>query len=148
MADYTIRPATADDAEIIKRMVRSAPLNPDAIDWQYFLVLEVLEDNQPKIVSIGMVHPEGSVYEVDSVTTHPDYRKRGYAAAVVRALIERTPQPLYLLAETALIGFYERLGFRVLKSADAPDEIREQAEMLNRWFGDRVTYHMMGRSHS
>lgn len=144
MSDYTIRPATADDAEIIKRMVRSAPLDPNAIDWHYFLVLEVIEDGKPKIVSIGMVRPEGTIYEIDSVTTRPDYRGRGYAAAVVRALVERTPHPVYLLAETDLIAYYEKLGFHVMKGDDAPGEMSQQADMVNRWFGGRVTYHVMG----
>jgi N-acetylglutamate synthase-like GNAT family acetyltransferase len=143
---YTIRPATADDAETIKRMMRSAPLNPNAIDWHYFLVLEVVEDGKPKIASIGMVHPAGSVYEIDSITTSPEYRRRGYAAAIVRALIERSPHPLYLLSETDLIEFYEKLGFRVFKPNEAPDEMREEAEMVNRWFGGRVTYHVMGNA--
>ncbi len=143
---YTIRRAVADDAETIKQMVRSAPLNPDAIDWQYFLVLEVVEQGKPVIASIGMVQPEGSIWEVDSVMTRRQYRKRGYAAAVVRALLtmEHSPRPLYLLAETALIPFYERLGFRLLEHDDSPREMREQVEWLDRMFGDRVQYHIMG----
>ena len=145
MADYTIRPATQADAETIKRMVRNAPLNPNAIDWHYFLVLEVVEDGAPKIVSIGMMHPEGDIQEIDSVTTRPEYRKRGYAAAIVRALIEQARQPLYLLAETKLIAFYERLGFHVLTVDEEPKVMREQADMVNNWFGGRVTYHVMGK---
>ena len=68
-----IRPATASDADVIKRMVREAPLDPNAIDWHYFLVLEIVEGGQPQIVSIGMVHPEGDVQEIDSVVTRPEY---------------------------------------------------------------------------
>jgi len=61
--------------------VRAAPLDPNAIDWHYFLVLEIVENGKPKIVSIGMAHPEGDVQEIDSVVTLLDYRKRGYAEA-------------------------------------------------------------------
>jgi len=141
---YHIRAATADDAETIKQMVRSEPLNPNAINWRYFLVLEVDEADGRHIASIGMVQPEGSILEIDSVTTRPEYRGRGYAAALVRALMARAPRPLYLLAETELIGFYERLGFQVMTPDDAPREMREQAEWVNRMFGDSVTYHIMG----
>jgi len=144
--DYSIRPATAADAETIKRMVRSAPLDPNAIDWHYFLVLEIVEGGKPKIVSIGMVHPEGDVQEVDSVVTLPEYRKRGYAEAIVHALIERAGTPLYLLAEDALIAYYEKFGFRVMDRSEAPTVMTEQADWVNDFLGGRVTYHVMGRT--
>ena len=146
MSDYTIRPATEADAETIKRMVRSAPLDPNAIDWHYFRVLEIVENGQPKVVSIGMVHPEGDVQEVDSVVTLPDYRKRGYATAIVHALIEHAATPLYLLAEDALIAYYEKFGFRVMERDSAPKVMTEQADWVNDFPGGRVTYHVMGRT--
>ncbi len=142
---YSIRPATADDAETIKRIVRSNPLDPNAVDWHYFLVLEVIEAGKPIIASIGMVRPEGEVQELDSVATLPEYRRRGYAQAVVRALIARTAAPIYLLAETDLIAYYQRLGFRLMDD-DAPPVMREQAEWVNRMFGDYATYHVMGNA--
>jgi amino-acid N-acetyltransferase len=145
MSEYTIRPAVEADAETIKRMVRAAPLDPNAIDWHYFLVLEIVENGKPKIVSIGMVHPEGDVQEVDSVVTLPDYRGHGYAKAVVHALIERAGTPLYLLAEDALIAYYEKFDFHVMDRDSAPKVMTEQADWVNDFMGDRVTYHVMGR---
>lgn len=144
MNDYTIRPATQADAETIKKIVRSNPLDPNAIDWHYFLVLEVIENGKPKIASIGMIHPEGDVNELDSVATLKEYRRRGYAEAVVRALVERTPKPIYLLSETKLIPYYERLGFRLLSREEAPSVMTEQCDWVNRMFGDEVTYYVMG----
>lgn len=141
---YTIRAATQADAETIKRIVRSNPLDPNAIDWHYFLVLEVEEAGKPKIACIGMVRPEADVYELDSVATLKEYRKRGYAEALVRALIERSPKPIYLLSETKLIAYYERLGFRVFSREDAPEVMTEQMDMVNRFFGGEVTYTVMG----
>ena len=146
MTDYTIRPATEADAETIKRMVRAAPLDPNAIDWHYFLVLEIVEAGKPKIVCIGMVHPEGGVQEVDSVVTLPDYRKRGYAEMIVHALIERAGAPLYLLAEDALIAYYEKFGFHVLEGEAAPKVMSEQADWVNGFMRGKVTYHVMGRT--
>lgn len=143
MTPYTIRPAVEADAETIKRMVRSAPLDPNAIDWRYFLVLEVVDGGKPIIASIGMVRPEGDIYELDSVVTLPEYRRRGYAEAVVRALIERSPRPLCLLAETDLIAYYQRFGFRLLGD-ESPQVMTEQCEWVNRMFGDYATYHVMG----
>lgn len=144
MTEYAIRPATAADSETIIRMVRSAPLNPNAVDWRYFLVLEIMEDEVPKIASIGMLHPEGDILELDSVTTDPAYRRQGYAAAVVQAWIVRTPQPIYLLAETELVGYYERLGFRMLEHDESPRVMIEQVKWLNNWLKGEVVYHIMG----
>ena len=146
MSDYTIRPATEADAETIKRMVRSAPLDPNAIDWHYFHVLEIVENGSHKIVSIGMVHPEGDVQEVDSVVTLPDYRKRGYAEAVVHSLVEHAGVPLYLLAEDALIAYYEKFGFHVMERGVAPKVMTEQADWVNDFLRGKVTYHVMGRT--
>jgi N-acetylglutamate synthase-like GNAT family acetyltransferase len=144
LADYLIRPATENDAETIKRMVQSAPLNPNAIDWQHFLVLEILEEEMPKIASIGMAYPVGDFYELDSVVTEPSERRHGYAEAVVRALVERTPHPIYLLAETDLIHYYERLGFKLIAREAAPQEMIEQVEWLDEAFGKYVRYSIMG----
>lgn len=144
MADYTIRRATADDAETIKRIVRSNPLDPNAVDWHYFHVLEVVEDGKPVIASIGMVHPEGNVNEVDSVATPEQYRRRGYAEAIVHTLIDFWGRPLYLLAEDKLIAYYQKFGFRLMDKEEAPTIMTEQADMVNRWFGDYATYHVMG----
>ena len=110
-------------------------------------MLEVVEDGAPKIVSIGMVHPEGDIQELDSVATLPEYRKRGYAEAIVRALIEHIPESIYLLSETDLIAYYEKLGFRVMTAEEAPRVMTEQAEWVNRMFGDTVTYSVMGMTH-
>lgn len=146
MTDYTIRPAAIDDAETIKRIVRSNPLDPNAVDWRYFLVLEIVENGKPTIVSIGMVHPEDDIQEVDSVATLPEYRRRGYAEAIVHALIAHFGTPLYLLAETDLIAYYEKFGFRLMNADEAPRVMTEQAEWVNRMFGDRVTYYVMGKT--
>ena len=141
---YTIRPATEADAELIKNIVRSNPLDPNAIDWHYFLVLEIIEDGQPKIVCIGMVHPEGDIQEIDSVATLPEYRRRGYAEAIVHALMQKAGLPLYLLAEDKLIPYYEKFGFRVMTD-DAPEVMQEQVKWLNEYLAGRYsTYHIMG----
>lgn len=144
MTNYTIRDATITDSPTITRMVRSESLDPNAIDWHYFKVLEVVEDGKPKIVSIGMVHPEGDIYEVDSVTTLPDYRGRGYADAVVHALLDSAPRPLYLLAETDLVAYYEKFGWRVMDE-DAPATMRDQRDWVNDYFKGRVIYFVMGK---
>jgi N-acetylglutamate synthase-like GNAT family acetyltransferase len=90
-----------------------------------------------------MVRPEKDIYEIDSVVTLKEYRGKGYAAAVVGALLNRAPRPLYLLAETDLVAYYGRFGFQIIPDAEAPDAMREQVEWLNEWLRGRVQYHVM-----
>lgn len=157
---YTIRPAVEADAGVIRKLVRGERLDPSAVDWHYFTVLEIEQDARPFIVAIAMVRPEGETenghpfYELDSVTTRREFRGRGYAAAVVRAAIERPvegehPRPLYLLAETDLVAYYQKLGFRIFERTVpdgdlAPAAMYEQADWVNRMFARYTTYHVMG----
>ncbi|MBS0477984.1 MAG: GNAT family N-acetyltransferase [Proteobacteria bacterium] len=56
--------------------------------------------------------------EISGVCTHPDYRARGYAAALMRTVASRmiargeTPWLTSYKANTGAIGLYETLGFR------------------------------------
>ena len=76
--------------------------------------------------------------------TRPEYRKRGYAEAIVHALIERTPHPIYLLAEDALIAYYEKFGFHVMGADEAPHDIAEKARWVTQYVG--VRYSVMGKT--
>jgi predicted GNAT family acetyltransferase len=57
--------------------------------------------------------------EVSGVCTHPDHRGRGYAAALIRIVAARilargeTPFLHAYASNTAAIGLYETLGFRL-----------------------------------
>lgn len=138
-----IRRATADDAPLIKALVRAEPLDPNAIDWRYFHVLEIEHEGQPTIAAIGMLRPEGDLYEIDSITTRPAFRRRGFAAAIVRALLALGLRPVYLLAESDLVAYYARLGFAVVPPDAAPIVMRDQAEFVNGLFRGQRQYHIM-----
>lgn len=140
---FRIRRAAANDAPLIKALVRAEPLDPNAIDWRYFHVLEIEHDAQPTIAAIGMLRPEGDIYEIDSVTTRPAFRRRGYASAIVRALLAVGLRPVYLLAESDLVAYYERLGFVVVSADQAPPVMRDQAEFVNGLFRGQRQYHIM-----
>jgi hypothetical protein len=64
----------------------------------------------------------------------------------VRALIARAEGNLYLLAEDALIAYYEKFGFRVMDRDEAPPAMTEQADWVNDFLRGQVTYHVMGRT--
>ena len=61
----------------------------------------------------GVALPVGGV---GSVATHPDYRRHGFATALLQDAIERMERAGYALSFlwTGLAPFYERLGWRVV----------------------------------
>jgi predicted N-acetyltransferase YhbS len=56
-------------------------------------------------------------YQLGAVATHPDYRNRGLARLLVKKVLNEldTPdQPVILFANSSVLDFYLRLGFRRL----------------------------------
>jgi nucleotide-binding universal stress UspA family protein/GNAT superfamily N-acetyltransferase len=70
-------------------------------------------------------HPDG--LEVDAVYTPDEYRGRGYARLVVRALVDACGnEPLYMHAVLDLIRFYATFGFKEIGEQDLPPSIMER----------------------
>lgn len=129
---WQLRPATREDAPVIRRLIRQAGINPLGLDWRRFL-LAMDEADQSSIrrdrcIGCGQLKPHaGGTLELASIAVVPEWRRRGVASQVIQALIERsktlpcsqeTVAPaLYLTCRAGLRSFYERFGFVVL----APD---------------------------
>jgi ribosomal protein S18 acetylase RimI-like enzyme len=147
-AGISIRPAEREDETAIRAMVRAERLNPMNIHWRNFLVAE---DAARRIVGIGQVktHRDGS-RELASIATAAEWRKRGVASAVIRALLARESSapagdessapagenrgPLYLMCRDALTGFYEPLGFREIGLGEMPPYFRRTIRFLEIFF--------------
>jgi GNAT superfamily N-acetyltransferase len=70
-------------------------------------------------------HPDG--LEVDAVYTPDQYRGRGYARMVVRALVDACGnEPLYMHSTLDLVGFYGTFGFVEIRESDLPASIRDR----------------------
>jgi GNAT superfamily N-acetyltransferase len=80
-----LRPAKREDEAAIRALVKAEHLNPFNIHWQNFLVAE---DAARRMVGIGQVktHRDGS-RELASIATSAEWRKRGVASAIIRALL-------------------------------------------------------------
>lgn len=104
-----LRPARAEDAAAIRRLVRGARLNPTGLDWRRFIVLEA----EGEVVGCVQVKPhrDGS-WELASLVVAPGWRGRGLGRRLVEAVLEHHPPPLYLMCRSGLVPFYERFGFR------------------------------------
>ncbi len=114
-----IRPATAEDDAAIKHMIRDEQLDPTTLKWQNFLVaVDDAADGQ--IVGIGQIKVLRGAHELGSLVVLKEYRGRGIAADLIRALQARAPRPLYLLCETKMRDYYAKFGFQPLSFWGAP----------------------------
>lgn len=130
LASYSVRAARADDRYVIKRMVRSARLNPFNLKWQRFVVAV---DPHDRIIGCGQVRTHrGGSRELASVVVLPRWRGRGAASAIIKRLISIHDLPIWLTCASALVSFYERFGFRpVTFAAETPLYIRLIACLFN-----------------
>jgi amino-acid N-acetyltransferase len=119
LAVFEIRPAQAADQDAIKSIVRAARISPFGLDWPRFLVAE-LTDGQA-IIGVGQVkrHQDGS-RELASIAVVPVYRRQGVASALIRALVEREEQTLFLTCRRELEGFYAKFGFELAPRSALP----------------------------
>jgi N-acetylglutamate synthase-like GNAT family acetyltransferase len=116
-----IRPAVARDDQIIKRIVRSARINPMDLNWRRFLVAE--DDGQ--IIGVGQIrqHRDGS-RELASIAVIPERERQGIASQIIRALIASEQGTLYLICRKPLETFYTRFGFRRASGDQLPPFFR------------------------
>jgi nucleotide-binding universal stress UspA family protein/predicted GNAT family acetyltransferase len=75
-------------------------------------------------------HPDG--LEVDAVYVPDDFRGRGYARMVAKALVDNCGnEPLYMHATLELIRFYASFGFTEIGEHELPPSIRERFSFAN-----------------
>ncbi len=144
MAEFTLRPATADDADAIKSLVRSVRINPMDLDWRRFLLAS---SSDGELVACGQVkpHTDGTL-ELASVAVHPEWRGRGLARAVIERLLSDSPRPLYLTCRSDLEPLYRKFGFRTLTSDELTPyfrRIKKLASAMMSLFRDGETLLVM-----
>jgi amino-acid N-acetyltransferase len=132
----TLRPATANDMPVIKRLVRSEGLDPTQLRWSNFLIAEM----DGVVAGIGQIRQHRNCRELGSLVVTGDYRRRGVATALMRALEARAGRPLYLLCAHPKQSFYERFGFHVIGYCETPGVLRlkRTVGLLGRLMGVRV----------
>jgi N-acetylglutamate synthase-like GNAT family acetyltransferase len=114
-ANFTIRPAIESDQPIIKDLIHEAGINPLGLHWPRFLVAV---SQAGTVVACGQVkaHRDGS-RELASLAVARDWRGRGAAGEIVRALQQKHGAPMWLTCMDRLVSFYEPFGFKRIESA-------------------------------
>ena len=123
-----IRPATEQDQDTIKRIVRAARINPFDLKWQKFLIAE----DADAIIGVRQIktHDDGS-RELASIAVIPEKQAQGIGAAIVRALMQAQAPPLYLMCREEMESFYARFGFRRIEVDVMSKYFRRMFRLVN-----------------
>lgn len=143
-----LRPATAADQVMIRKLVCGARLNPVGLHWQNFLIAEQRrEDGTAQIVGIGQLRPHcRGIVELASLVVVEAMQGRGIGARLVNALLARAGGPVYLLCDFPLLPYYTRFGFRELTTAaEMPQPFRRTIRLVNRLMA--LYYLLTGAEH-
>jgi len=126
---FKLRPATEDDAAVIRRLVRIGQINPTGLKWQRFIVAE---SPQGQVIGCGQVksHGDGSD-ELASLIVHPDWRGQGIARAIIEHFAATHEGDLYLMCRSNLGPLYEKFGYRSVP----PDEMPRYFQRIMRMLG-------------
>lgn len=109
MINFSIHPATKVHHPAIKALINEAGINPMGLKWERFLVAL---DNDGALIGCGQVKPHGDgSRELASIAVAREWRNQGVARAIIKALTEQHPLPLWLTCMSRLVPFYEPLGF-------------------------------------
>ena len=127
-ASWQLRPAVAADRWSIRRIVVAARLNPLDLNWRRFLVAE----RAGRIAgTIQVRHHTDAARELASLAVMPWAQGDNLGAALIEALCARTPPPLYLVCAAAMVGYYERFGFRPIAIRELPAGMRTYGRLTH-----------------
>jgi len=125
----TIRKAEKKDASAIRALIRNVQINPFGLDWRHFLVAV---DAQERVIATGQIKPHrDGTRELASIATHPDFRGRGLASAIITCLLKENPPPLYLKCAERMGPFYTRFHFRSLVLDEMPADYARSVRLLD-----------------
>jgi amino-acid N-acetyltransferase len=132
----TIRPASADDDNTIRRLIRAEGLDPTSLKWQNFKIAEW----DGELAGIGQVKQYPGCRELGSLVTLKQYRKHGVASKLIEALETNQPRPLYLVCAGKMESFYRRFGYHTISWFEYPAVLKLKLSFMlpARLFGIRV----------
>lgn len=112
MPEIIFRPATAQDADDIKALIRLVRINPMNLSWQRFLIASHADRG---LVACAQIKPHADgTREFASLAVHPDFRGQGLARQLIERILVTAPRPLYLTCISHLEPLYKKFGFHAL----------------------------------
>lgn len=112
MDTVKIRPATAADQALIRKLILQNNLNPMGLNWQRFIIAT---DDDDEFLGCGQIKQHGDTEELASLVVVKDSQGRGISRALMDALLKRGKRPLWLMCESHLIPYYKKSGFKEVK---------------------------------
>jgi amino-acid N-acetyltransferase len=117
---HTARPATQSDQRAITALIHRVGINPFGLHWPRFLVIE--EDGV--LLACGQLKPHSDCVELASIAVVPERQGRGLGSAIIRALLERHPERLYLTCQRHNLTYYQRFGFERIGWGELPGSFK------------------------
>jgi len=129
---FFLRPATEEDFSEIRALIRQVRINPTGLDWHRFTVAVSGED----MIACAQLKPvPDGLTELASLAVRPAHRHQGIARALIEHLLQTAPRPVYLTCRSSLGQFYEKFGFRALKTHDLPPYYRRLQRLAGLFLG-------------
>ncbi|HEY6631218.1 MAG TPA: GNAT family N-acetyltransferase [Rhizobiaceae bacterium] len=115
------RPATEQDEQAIRALVRGEYLNPTGIHWPNFVVAAMAG----RIVGAVQIskHPDGS-RELGSPVVAKDQRGHGIDSRMVERVLADEREPIWMITSDTLASTFARLGFEPIEPGAAPVKVR------------------------
>jgi excinuclease ABC subunit C len=111
--DYKIRKATKKDREFIFKKMKDEKLFRGDLDYDTFLTIK----KDKEIVGFGRIKMTEGLPEINSLWISPEERGKKLGYILMKALIEKNRlQKVYIICSNDLRGYYERFGFKELKT--------------------------------
>jgi len=128
MSHFSLRPAVESDARQIRDLIHRVGINPMDLNWRHFVVVE---DADSQFMGCAQLkpHKDGSL-ELASLAVQEEFRKQGVARALIEHLLARSPRPLFLMCQPALVPFYEKFGFRAIGLKAMPPYFRKISRLI------------------
>lgn len=132
-ADYSIRPARAEDFAAVCTLLQRAELPLDGLEEQFGENYAIAE-RQGEIIGVEGIERYGADGLLRSAAVAPEWRGRGVGQALTRERIawarENRLNALYLLTTTAG-SYFPKFGFTATERAMAPEGIRASREFAD-----------------
>ena len=134
-----LRPASVKDIWAIRKLVLGATLDPTQLRSSQFSVVEC----EGRVIACGQLRCFPQAQELGSLVVAPAWRGQGLGTYLVKHLIDRATQPLYLeCLGKRLVKFYTRFGFVPVSWQELPRSLKIKfglSALAATWFRIPVT---------